>query len=518
MLGGTLSRRRVRARAVALVTAGACGGLLTGFALLREGALADNDPAMPRPDVRVAVLARAAGPRIAPGFIGISFEYPALTQYTGVDPARLNSAFERLVANLAPGQSPVIRIGGNSTDTTWWPTRRLGRPAGASYSLSPRWLAIVTRLADALGARLILGIDLEARPPAIGRAEARAFATYLPRRRILALEIGNEPSRYAHFPWYHTAGGAPVLGRSTRYDFRSFAAEFAHLAHRLPEGLRVAGPTLAGDNWMSRLAWFLRTYRDVGLVTFHRYPMNRCFTLPGSPHYPTIGHLLSASASESLGQLVAPYVAIARRDGLPARLDEINSVACGGKRGVSDTFASALWALDTAFAMARAGLQGINFHTFPRASYALFHFRRIAGSWSATVAPEYYGLLAFTLAAPPGSRLIATRKSAPASIRCWATRGPDGTIRVTLINDDLAHRHVVLVRLPRPATSASVTRLVAPGARATRGVRLGGASFDSSGSISPRSLPALVRSPRVYLVPLPAASAAILTARVPPAR
>ncbi len=31
----------------------------------------------------------------------------------------------------------------------------------------------------------------------------------------------------------------------------------------------------------------------------------------------------------------------------------MNSVACGGKAGVSDTFASALWALDALVAVAR---------------------------------------------------------------------------------------------------------------------------------------------------------------------
>ena len=47
----------------------------------------------------------------------------------------------------------------------------------------------------------------------------------------------------------------------------------------------------------------------------------------------------------------------------------MNSVACGGKAGVSDTFASALWALDALFAVARSGADGVNLHMFPRARY-----------------------------------------------------------------------------------------------------------------------------------------------------
>ena len=43
----------------------------------------------------------------------------------------------------------------------------------------------------------------------------------------------------------------------------------------------------------------------------------------------------------------------------------MNAVSCGGVRGVSDTFASALWALDTLFEFSRVGVDGVNFHTVP---------------------------------------------------------------------------------------------------------------------------------------------------------
>ena len=58
--------------------------------------------------------------------------------------------------------------------------------------------------------------------------------------------------------------------------------------------------------------------------------------------------------------------------------------------------------LDTLFAMARSGVDGVNIHTLPTASYKPFEFRRIRGRWLATVEPEYYALLMFEQAAPPG--------------------------------------------------------------------------------------------------------------------
>ena len=99
-------------------------------------------------------------------------------------------------------------------------------------------------------------------------------------------------------------------------------------------------------------------------------------------------------------------IAYAHKHGATVRIDELNSVACAGQPGVSDTFASALWMLDTLFAMARSGVDGVNIHTLPTASYRPFEFRRIRGRWLATVEPEYYALLMFEQAAPPGSHML----------------------------------------------------------------------------------------------------------------
>ncbi len=107
----------------------------------------------------------------------------------------------------------------------------------------------------------------------------------------------------------------------------------------------------------------------------HTYPFNRCFTPLSSPAYPHGASAPEPARLEGFVPAVGGYAAVAHRYGLPFRVDELNSVACGGKRGVSDTFASALWAVDSLFEMARVGVSGVNFHMFPGASYALFRFR-----------------------------------------------------------------------------------------------------------------------------------------------
>lgn len=92
---------------------------------------------------------------------------------------------------------------------------------------------------------------------------------------------------------------------------------------------------------------------------------------------------------------------------------------------MSNVFASALWALDAAFQMARVGVDGVNFHTFPGARYELFSFKRRHRRWRGFVAPEYYGLLTFAEAAPPGSSLLRVSGSL-GNVRAWATRAPEG--------------------------------------------------------------------------------------------
>jgi hypothetical protein len=469
-----------------------------------------------RPDTVVSVGPSAVGRPIPSGFVGLSLEYSAVPWYTGTDAAAVNPVFEQLIRNLSPGQSPVLRIGGDSTDTTWVPTPGVARPAGVGYSLSPTWLAVTAALARDLRARMIMGIDLEAGVPALAVAEARAFLARFGPRALRAFEISNEAPRYPSIPWYHRGPDEPVLARPPSYDFDAFNREFATVARRLPPGVPIAGPTLGGPGWMTNLEQFIDGEPRLGLVTFHTYPFNRCFTPLNSPTYPSLPKLLSPAGSRGFAPAISGYVATARRHRLPFRIDEINSVACGGKSGVSDTFASALWALDSTFELARVGVSGVNFHMFPGAKYILFNFRHDNGQWVARVRPEYYGLLMFAQAAPPGSRLLRTAVPGSPAVRAWATRAKGGTVRVVLINADLRRRHVFLVRGFASDRRADVIRLTAPSAHATGGVTLGEQRFGttSTGRLSEPPEQEPVASNRGgYVVTLGPASAALLTVR-----
>jgi hypothetical protein len=205
--------------------------------------------------------------------------------------------------------------------------------------------------------------------------------------------------------------------------------------------------------------------------------------------------------------------------GLPMQIDELNSVGCSGKRGVSDTLASALWMLDELFAMARDGVAGVNIHTFPGAAYAPFAFTHTHGRWSAAVRPLYYGMLAFADAAPPGARLVPVSVHTSANLAAWATRDRHDRPHIVLINKSLTRGTVVnLTVSARHAPTADIARLLAPAPAARAGVSLAGQAFGRrtfTGRLSGNRQDEVLRAPnRSLLVHVPAASAATVVVQL----
>jgi hypothetical protein len=383
------------------------------------------------------------------------------------------------------------------------------KPPWVRYTLTPTWLHVTRALAQALDARLILGINLEADSTSVAAAEANALIGGIGRQSIEALEIGNEPELYGAFTWYHNSAGQKVTGRPPDYDFSDFTHDFSDIARSLP-AITLAGPATGAPAW-EQLRPFLAAEPRVGVVTLHRYPLERCTP---STHV-TIAELLSETSSLGLADSVVPYVGIAHAYGRPLRIDEMNSVSCGGESGVSNTFASALWSLDTLFAMASVGVDGVNVHTVPNSVNELFAFKLRNGEWQGDVHPDYYGLLMFAQAAPAGSRLLKLSGTTQGTLRAWATRAPDRHVRVVLINTAKARAQLVAVRVPSAAGPAALERLTAPAVSAESGVTIGGQSFGSATSTGllagTAHLAAVSPADGAYRVRLPAASAAMLT-------
>ena len=507
----------VRRRAVVSVVVAALAAAAP-IALGGCGSDTDGLPAGEAPTALVTIEAGRAERRVPFGFLGLSLEYPAVEAYAGTDPLAPDPVFVELVRNLVPGQAPVLRIGGDSADRTWWPTPGRARPPGVKFSITNRWLSVTRALAGALRARLILGLNLEADSPRLAASEATALLEGIGSHWVSAFELGNEPDLYGTFPWYRTSSGRHVTGRPRGYDLSALIGDFMRFASALPHR-SLAGPSLGTPSWIRQLGRFLDAVPRLGLVTLHRYPLQVCYTPRRSPRFPTVARLLSSSSSIGLGDSFAPYVAAARARGLSLRVDELNSVSCGADPAVSRTFASALWVLNTLFEMLRAGVHGVNIHTFPGAGYELFKLGRSGGLWQADVSPEYYGLLLFARAAPAGSRLLAVAGGAGGTVRTWATRAGDGTVRVVFVNTGSVARRLSVGLPGMTFGTGSLERLSAPGIRASGGVTLAGQSFGASTSTGRLAGAALTSSvPAVsgrYVVQVPAASAAMLVLSPP---
>ena len=462
--------------------------------------------------VTVTVLSTPEGHAVREGFVGLSMEYPAVAEYAGQDPSHLDPVLVQLIRNLAPGQRPILRIGGNTTDWAWVPGVGGSRPPWVKFSLTPEWLSVAAHLVRSLRARVIPSLNLEADRPALAAAEAGALTDSFGLSNVLGFEIGNEPELYSSFTWYRTAAGVSVRGRPGRYNFAGFLRDYAAVAAAVP-GLPLAGPS-TGDSpaWTRPLPEFLRLDPRVRVVTEHRYGLDHCS--PSDP-VPTIPRLMSPRAQFDVAESVATQVRIARAHHVSLRIEELNAVSCGGRTGVSNSFASALWALETLFESVRVGVDGVNIHTRTRGVNSLFTTRVVNGRWTASVKPEYYGLMMFAQDIPPGSRLLSTTGGTrDPRVHVWAARLPTGAVRVTFINEDPGRSGSIAVKIPGASQSASLLRLSAPALAATSGVTLGGGDFGpatATGVLSePQSVAAGATRGR-YVIVLPAGSAAMLT-------
>ncbi len=366
----------------------------------------------------VSVTADAARTAVPASYLGLSTEYWALPLWSGEMPL-----LERALSLVrVRGAGPLIlRVGGDSADHAFWdPNAGAGgiRPPPWAFSLAPRWLGQARALVRMLGVRLILDLNLITDTPSAAAQWARAAKAGLPPRSIDAFEVGNEPDIYSRADWRaitaerdlntRTAGGAaghrfsgtslPAALTAGDYvrDFHSYARALDALA----PGAMMAGPALANPvqhgRWVQTLIDGAR--RDLGMVTVHRYPYTGCPGRRGTRSYATIGRVLGPAASTGLGVALRPLVDDAHDAGLPLRLTELNSVNCGGRAGVSDAFATALWAPDALFSLLRAGVDGVNLHVRAAAINAPFAL----GPGGLQARPLLYGLILFAHTLGPG--------------------------------------------------------------------------------------------------------------------
>ena len=469
-----------------------CAILLAG----RLNLFAASAPSAPTTaPVAVAEIGSTAGQAIPPTFMGLSHEWGLAQDLMGSAASGRNNIYRQLLRNLTSyGSGPVIlRIGGNSTDYT-------GEP-------KPGMLQPFADLANEMGVRFYLGVNLGSGNPQLAVDQEKAYLNQMPPGSVEGIEIGNEPDGYR---WNGK--------RARSYVFANFLPESnafqQGLLAALPPPVRLMGPSYGSPTPMNDFIAYIKSIPPSRLIASQHFYVSNSATHPNLP----ADYLLGAAASTSGPSEGAARVAAAHQYGSPFWLDEMNSISGGGEPGVSNVFASALWAMDVMFEFARTGVDGVNWHTGNGGNYAAFEFQIDSVGQRKTyslrtVKPLYYGLLMFQQATGDGARLLPVKLETSGNVKVWATVGSQGVVRALILNKDENATGPVTLTMPG-FRKATVERLTAPSYQSTTGIKIGGQTFDGSpdGKLQgERSGESVLPAHSNYVINMPACSAALVT-------
>jgi hypothetical protein len=249
-------------------------------------------------------------------------------------------------------------------------------------------------------------------------------------------------------------------------------------------------------------------------LTGHHYPLGCEQRKP----VPSVTSLLSSPIWRREVGSVRRYVSLSQSAGLPFRMDETNSVSCGGVAGISNSFASALWAAAYLPKLMGSGSVGVNMHGNV-ANCKGYSPICAAGpdelsSGQLQAQPEWYSLLMARqlLGARPLPTATKERRT-DAEVHVLGFAAPDGSLRIVAVDDDPLGRPGVVVRLKLGTAFATASTLALSGQslHALSGVELGGSEVAADGTWAPRRYGRATAAGGVISVELPAAGAMLIS-------
>ena len=377
------------------------------------------------------------GPYIPADFTGLSYESAQLANPDFF--SAKNETLIRLFRELSP--SGNLRLGGGSSEYTTYSDADPSNPPpfevfGPDTSKTIKHGTTTTALAlrnlreflDATGWSCIYGLNLGQGTKENAANEADAAFRILG-SKLIAFQIGNEPDSFRN------------RFRPATYGPDDFIAEWNTfhdaIVARVPQA-KFAGPDISNKlPFLTAFAEEARSHKDVILLTGHYYAMG-----PARSPDATLDQLAEpnpklATMHQNGFDAVAEAMKIC---GLRYRMSEGNSCWDGGKSGVSDTLASALWCADVMLRFASLGWCGVNLHGGGNGFYT-----PIAGAPSTgfTRRPEYFGIqFAQTFA---GTTLLHARLTgAPDHITAYAAEQA-GRRQVAIINKTNSPARVTLL-------------------------------------------------------------------------
>ncbi len=400
-----------------------------------------------------------------PDFAGFSYESAQLA-----DSAYFSDANLALVEQFRKlSNRGVLRLGGNLSDVTLWKGgskpapllssaqrniqtrfewKLVGRRAGETRpaTITPESIRALGSFLKTTGWKLIYGLNLGTGTPERAAEEAACVAENAG-GSLLAFQVGNE---------------ADFFGRSFRrhgWNFNRYWDEYQNyvtaVRARVPHA-PFAGPDVATNrDWVRQFAE--RAKGDAVLLTSHYYAMG-----PPENEKMTAQRLLRRDPL--LTREVPRLVAAAKAAGMPYRMAEGNSCFHGGKPGVSDAFASALWGADYLLFLAQAGCAGVNLHSGGEAVYAAF----VEESPQIKERPLFFGMEFAQRFA--GTTFLDAQLDANSNVTAYAARRGQETL-LAVINKDSVPVSIDVTGLPGDVGRAKESwSLTAPSLEATAGV------------------------------------------------
>jgi hypothetical protein len=308
----------------------------------------------------LSVQTSAPGTPVSSDFIGLSYENMQLEDPSFFSP-RNTGLVEQFRAISPRG---VLRLGGNTSEFNWWkatpsqaaPQRRLvlkngDRPQDTLYAITPETIRELDGFLKATGWSCIYGLNLGFGTPETDVPEAEFVSKTLgPRLRYF--QIGNEVDMFVQ---YH-------LRDADTWNVNVYLQQWLVIARAVQKaipGAKFGMPDVAGKvAWLTDIAdqWGSLTDRpDVTTLSHHHY-----WNGPPSNPKATIHSLLEQDPVVTRQAEISR--AAAAKMGTAYRMTEGNTVYRGGKSGLSDVFAAALWAADYLLTLMSFGYSGVNLH------------------------------------------------------------------------------------------------------------------------------------------------------------
>jgi FlaG/FlaF family flagellin (archaellin) len=484
--GPILTRRHILRGAVCLAgtPALACRGYHTNLSFLLPAAHLST-ASSPAAQGSLTVTTNYAG-TIPSRFMGLSYEKEAISY------AYFHASNHNLIALFRRLGSGVLRLGGGSVDQVLWNPES---EEATHAQVSPANITALAGFLQATGWSCLYGINLATSTPALAAAEV-AYAVAELGSSLLGIAMGNEPDEYG-------IGGSFFAGDWTFRDFLKRWDSFRTAILQAAPHVQFTGPETGGANhifdWTFPYVQAV-TPSEITLMTQHYYRASGANTTSTAPFL--------ISPDPKLNGVLANLNAGAQRLGVPYRISECNSFANGGAAGVSDSYASSLWAIDFLFSAALGGSTGINMHGGGSSE----GYEPIADHSGAVleVRPEYYGLLFFALVGP-GTLLETQLSVGTVDVTAYAVRSERGGLNLMLVNKDTVQDLTITIETNQPIQTATMQTMTGPSLSATSGVTIQGAMVNNDGSFAPANPDSLTPEGTQTTCFLPALSAVLIS-------